>query len=42
MPLGQLVDEAELAVVVAGADRSNTARLDLDAERLAARLGTST
>ncbi len=39
MPFGQLVDEAELAVVVAGADPVEHGRLDLDAERLAGPLG---
>ena len=34
-PLGQLVDEAEGAVVVAGADAVEDGRGDLDAERLA-------
>ncbi len=36
--LGQLVDEAERAVVVAGADAVEDGRGDLDAERLAGRL----
>ena len=37
-PLGQLVDEAERAVVVAGADAVEDGRGDLDAEGLARRL----
>jgi len=37
----QLIDEAELAVVVAGADPVEQGRVDLEAERLAARSGHS-